>query len=146
MLWGTSHGICMVCEKWAQDKKWYKKVPRVLKWAFTMLVVMMGWQVFRLGSFSETIRFFGMLLGIGNGSALTFTFQYYLTKKLIIMMLISILGPLFMKWLISLNAYQKYCNNTLFTILRDGMSLILFVVVVMCAVNSSYSPFIYFQY
>lgn len=146
LLWGASHGICMVCEKWARDKIWYKKVPQVLKWAFTMLVVMMGWQVFRLGSFSETIRFFGMLVGLGNGNALTFTFQYYLTKKLIIMMLISIFGPLFLKWLISLDVYQKCCNNAMFTILRDGISLILFAVVVMCAVNSSYSPFIYFQY
>ena len=146
LVWGICHGLCMVCERCVNDKSWYKRVPHWLKWLVTMFIVMMGWQVFRLGSFSEAVKFYGILLGSVNSGVLTFSFQYYLTRKLIIMLLLSVFGAVCLYRLKSLKVYQRYRNTVLFTVFRDVLTLALFIIVIMCVVNSTYSPFIYFQY
>mgnify|MGYP000102303734 CR=1 FL=1 len=146
LLWGIVHGLCMVGEKLSADKTWYKKIPRIIKWFFTMFVVMLGWQIFRLGSLSATLDFFKVLVGINSNKEITYTYQYYLSTKVIVMLAISIMGSTVLGRVLSSPLYQKYQDATVWVIMKYVLSLLLFAVVLVCVVNSTYSPFIYFQY
>ena len=53
LCWGIAHGICIVAERCVRDKKLYKMIPGVVKWAVTTLIVMLGWQVFHIAGMSE---------------------------------------------------------------------------------------------
>ena len=146
LLWGIVHGLCMVGEKLSADKTWYKKIPRIIKWFFTMFVVMLGWQIFRLGSLSATLDFFKVLVGINSNKEITYTYQYYLSTKVVVMLAISIMGSTVLGRVLSSPLYQKYQDATVWVIMKYVLSLLLFAVVLVCVVNSTYSPFIYFQY
>lgn len=53
ILWGVINGVFSVLERMSKNKTWYQKTPAVIKWAVTMSIVLLSWQVFRLSSMSE---------------------------------------------------------------------------------------------
>ena len=136
----------MVFEKSVSEKKWYQKTPGIIKWAVTMFIVMIGWTVFRYGTFSETIQFFKIMLGAGAADNVTFTYQYYITLKVVVMLLIAVFGATILNYILQSPLYCKYKNVIPVLCAKYIISIGLFVIVLICVANSTYSPFIYFQY
>ena len=52
-LWGGANGLLVVIERIIQNKSFYKNVPNVIKYGFTMLVVLLLWQCFRWSSIAD---------------------------------------------------------------------------------------------
>ncbi|MBD5095394.1 MAG: MBOAT family protein [Lachnospiraceae bacterium] len=146
LLWGVMHGICIVFEKVMGNKNWYKKIPDILKWLLTMFIVMMGWEVFRLGNFSSVIEFLGILVGINRAETVTCTYQYYITVKLIVMLIIAFTGAVIFGLISKMELFGKLKNKPPVLIGEYIISIALFIVACVCITNGTYSPFIYFQY
>ena len=146
LLWGIMHGICVVVERCIRNKKFYQKIPSVLKWGVTMFIVFLGWQTFRLPDMEQLINFFKIMMGITHFDTITFTWKYYFTFRVGIMIVIGCLGATFF----SLKLFDRVKSQIrqskfLFAVQEIGV-LALFVLSVVYIVNSTYSPFIYFQY
>lgn len=146
LLWGAVHGICIVFEKAVGDRAWYRKVPKILKWLFTMFIVMMGWEIFRLGTFSDVKAFMAILFGINRADTITFTYQYYITAKAVVMLTIAFTGATVFGFVSGTSFFKKFRGKPPALIGEYVMVIALFIVTCVCITNSTYSPFIYFQY
>lgn len=146
LCWGIMHGICVVVERCIREKKFYQRIPKVIKWAVTMFIVMMGWQVFRLSGLSACIDFGKIMLGLTSFESINFTWQYYFTRKVVILALIGFLGATLLAWEKIKSLYQKIAALKSGFFIQEVLLLIVFVICILFIVNSTYSPFIYFQY
>ena len=146
ILWGVINGVMIVLERCVRDKGWYQKIPGLVKWAFTMFVVLMSWQVFRLESMSGIAQFFGILFGAVEFPSVNFTWQYYFDARIVVLMVIATVGALALDggWVKKVHA-KIQSSAPLFCVAQLAL-LLLMVLSVMFMVNSTYSPFIYFQY
>ncbi len=146
LAWGCLHGLFMIIERLTKDKQFYKKIPAPVKWLVTMFVVMIGWQFFRLGSFSKTLEFTALMFGISDGSEIFASFSYYFTPKIITLFVIGNIGALFFDKKPFTYIKDKFYTSKPLYIIGQCLLLCLFVLSVMFMENSTYSPFIYFQY
>ena len=146
ILWGAINGVMIVLERCVRDKGWYQKIPGLVKWAFTMFVVLMSWQVFRLESMSGIAQFFGILFGAVEFSAVNFTWQYYFDARIVVLMVIATVGALALDGGWAKKVHAKIQSSAPLFCVAQLALLLLMVLSVMFMVNSTYSPFIYFQY
>lgn len=142
VLWGLWHGIFILIERAIGKSKLYIKTPTIIKYSITMLVVILGWVVFRADNLTQAFGFIKTMFGLNNSGALIFEYSYFISKKLVFWILISILGSVpFIP-----NKFKKYSGNKTFEFLETIFILLLFIVAIIFVVNSTYSPFIYFQF
>lgn len=139
IFWGLYYGLLLLLEKLFLQK-WLTKLPVVLQWLYTMIIVIVGWVFFNLTDFNQ------MLL------ALKWMFTPHATDWLgvfsantdILFALIWIpLGLLFM-----FPVGRKFSKNG--SVAAEALSLImhglLFVLCLVFIISSSYNPFIYFRF
>lgn len=148
ILWGMVHGLCVIIEKFLIQKGWFDKIPKFIRWFYTMFIVNIGWIVFKVTNFDMFKTYIKHLIGFENNlSQASFSFQYYLSNRIIVLVAISILGMIFLQNKKLQNQYMKYNQcSVILNILKYIILLALFVTVVSGIITSSYSPFIYFQF
>jgi len=142
IVWGLWHGLFMIIERFIRDKEWYKKIPSFIKVTITMLIVIVGWVMFRANNISEGLRYLSIMFGVSKFINTTFTFNYFINRKLIFWLLISVLGSM---PLLS-NIIKDYKNNKILEIISIIIIAALFIISIIFMINSTYSPFIYFQF
>ena len=142
IFWGLWHGIFIIIERAIRNKDFYKRIPVQIKWLATIFIVIIGWVLFSASSFTEALEYIGIMFGIVKCSTINFSMTYFINKKLIFWILISIIAstPL------TSNIIEKYKGYKYFEIIKSIVLLILFVISIIFVVNSTYSPFIYFQF
>lgn len=146
MLWGGVNGVCVVVERCVRDKKFYQKTPHWVKWVVTMFIVLLSWEIFRLPSLHSIKQFLGVMFGAIRCSTVNFTVAYFFTPKLITLVIVGILGAaaLHQKRLYAFR--QKIERSKGLLALQELLLFALMILSAMFMVNSTYSPFIYFQY
>ena len=146
MLWGMINGACNVFEKLVAEKKWYIKTPRIIKWGATMTVTFFCWELFRFNYFSPCIQWFKTMFGMGDYSNVPYTWQYYFDNQIIVFALIGIVGASLFGLPKIQNAYKRFTEKPIGYFINQLVIVSLFVVSILFMINSTYSPFIYFQY
>ena len=71
VLWGAWHGSFLVLERVGLGRK-LARVPAVASWAYTTLVVMGGWVLFRAQDLSIASQFYAGLVGWHGGGSMSF--------------------------------------------------------------------------
>lgn len=142
IVWGLWHGFFMIIERLIKNKMWYKKIPSFIKLVSTMLIVIVGWVLFRASSLKAALEYLSIMFGLIKFKDMTFTYQYFINKKFIFWVIIAIIGstPIISK------VSHRYKNNKLFQLISMIIISILFIVSMIFIINSTYSPFIYFQF
>ena len=141
---GGVHGFCIVVERALRDQTWYERIPRVVKWFFTMAIVFFAWVLFSSGDLSVACQTYRNMF-VSMSDHVNFTWQYYLTNRTILFLIIAIAGFIFG----IRGIHEKVTgliNTEAGTVIKRGLLLALFVADILYVVNSSYSPFIYFQF
>lgn len=142
VLWGLWHGLFILIERFIRNKKLYINTPDIIKYIVTMLIVILGWVLFRADNLEQATGFIKTMFGFGTASALTFEYMYFINKKLIFWIAMAAIGS--MPFIA--NKLKKYNGRKSFEILTTIGISILFVISIIFVVNSTYSPFIYFQF
>jgi len=145
IVWGLWHGLFIVFEKVLRLKNISFNIPAPLKWVYTMLVVIIGWVIFRAVNITFALEFLKVMFGLGNNSPIVlFNIGYYLTIKIILITIISIIASV---------PLLNYINNKISTIspiLQDISSkiclIVLFMTSIILIMTSTYNPFIYFRF
>ncbi|MGJ0906278.1 MBOAT family O-acyltransferase, partial [Clostridium botulinum] len=142
IAWGIWNGIFIIIEKIINKKRWYIKIPSFIKTTITMFIVILGWVLFRANGLMDAINYLSIMFGINKATTVTYQFSYFVNKKLVFWMIISIIGST----PISGNMLRLYKNKKKFEMLKTIFIGILLIISIIFIVNSTYSPFIYFQF
>ena len=146
IFWGCLHGTFMIIERLLKNNKLYNRIPDVIKWFATMFIVNFAWEAFRIQSITELAGFYKTMFGIGVPADLFFTWQYFLSAKVVILALIGCVGAVVLKWERLASAKRWLMETPAGFVIVEAVLIILMVIAVFCMVSSTYSPFIYFQY
>lgn len=142
LIWGIWQGIFMLIERKLMKADLKFKAPGALKWIVTMFLILIGWIIFRAPSLESAGAYLQYMFGIKQARDLQFTFAYYVDRKIIVMLLISLaaMTP-------ALTAYLKK-KKEMVAWAAAGMVYTtgILVLSIMAMINSTYSPFLYFQF
>jgi len=145
LLWGVYYGVFLVLEKFVFGK-YIKKLPAVLQRIYTLLIVIVGWILFKC----EDIAFSGVFLRAmfgGYGQGFLNRETVYLLYNNIILLIILVLGSTSIPKNLANRAIvcfkEKSWTVTLFKcVFYTGV----FVISVAYLVDASYNPFLYFKF
>mgnify|MGYP000847900887 FL=1 len=145
VIWGVAHGLLIMIERAFREKVWYKKIPALFKWMFTMVFVYLTWIIFMIPSLTQAIIYYKSMLGIPAGN-IYFKFEYFVNSKLILIIIIAIAGAFIGKWN-KAELIKTWAQSTKTgLVVSQILYMLLFVLAVLFMMNSSYSPFLYFQF
>lgn len=144
MFWGIFHGAFLIMERLGFERI-LDKTPKLFRWAYTLLIVMIGWVFFRIADFTIATEYVGRLFTANNEA--TRTFLYFLDYERILVLILGIALSLlpYNNWIKTI----KPLGSTGTLILETGRYILLLVALVYCIMeltSSSYNPFIYFNF
>ena len=128
IIWGLYYGIILIIEKYLFKKK------EISSHIYTMIIVMIGWLIFRQTNINDLITSFKGLFGVyglGNIKSL-----YYL-------------GIFSSRFIIAFIAGVTFSANIIKFkdgMIKDILLIMLFIISIIFVVVSSYNPFIYFRF
>ncbi len=152
VLWGIWHGFFLLLEDYVPA---FRKLPKVIGNIYTLLVVTLGFVLFRSDTIGQGFFMIGQMFTGTTFTAAGISFlMQQLTPWFIVMMIVGIIGaapirPLADK--IRQIIYQPATkeNAKIRTILQGCMSVLAVLVLVWCMIRlsgSTYNPFIYFRF
>lgn len=145
VIWGVVHGILSLIERRIRNKDWYLKIPSIIKWLFTTIFVYLTWIIFMIPSLSEAITYFKAMLGRPAGE-IYFTYEYFMNSKVALLIVIGLVGAFIGKW-DKIEVIKKWSSETKVGLfVSQVLYLVVFIVAILFMMNSSYSPFLYFQF
>lgn len=145
VFWGIFHGIFLVIERLGFDKI-LNRIPKLLSWAYTMLIALVGWVFFRIENFSDAFNYLAKMFGAGSSSHAHLV-HYLDRERLFILVLAALASSTFFFRLKKLAL--KYSSGKMaipFTIAKDLMLVSMLVYAVLQINSGSYNPFIYFRF
>ena len=138
IIWGMYYGLLLLIEKLFLNK-YLKKAPTIIQRIYTLVIVMIGWGIFKVTTFNEVKDLFSSMIfsnGLGDIKIISltgvFNFKYLLSFILGLILSTPIMPKLI-----------KKINNQ---VLVDIGYILIFILSIIKIVVSSYSPFIYFRF
>ncbi|MCP5047758.1 MAG: MBOAT family protein, partial [bacterium] len=92
VIWGVFHGSFAVLERTRRGKRILKHLWKPLRHTYTLMIIMIGWVLFRSNSLPHAWQFLKSLAGFGQGNGENHHLAMYLDNKVIIFL---ILGAVF---------------------------------------------------
>lgn len=138
ILWGLGYFVLLLGEKLTGLDRKGNTVTRII----TLLLVLFLWVLFRADGMGNAVRYFGWMFGGGNGKLWDMTALHYLNHaKVVLAAAVLCATPLFSRICALLPVGKEAKNN-----LRGAAALVLMLLSVCVCVQSSYNPFIYFNF
>lgn len=145
VAWGAWYGILLIGEKFIWGKLW-ERFPALLRHILTLLLVVMGWVLFRAPTLSGALHFWGAMFG---SSGILFDDQtvYYLLEYAP-EIIIGVLACLpFKIWIgTALEKKNTGWSRALLNYAPPAIAIVLFFLSYTQLVTTSFHPFIYFQF
>jgi alginate O-acetyltransferase complex protein AlgI len=156
ILWGLFHGAFLVIERMGLGKL-MEKTWAPVRHASTLLVVMVGWVLFKAATLPQALAFLGAMAGLGHGSGVKYNPSLYLNVQVTGILIAGLVASLpVLPWLASLRERWSVALEK-----RGGLALVLepvlaFVPVMALALllvlsamflaGGTYNPFIYYRF
>jgi len=157
VVWGAFFAFFIVIERMilgysARQKQQTIKKMNILKWIYTMIIVLIAWVFFRSPNIKYALQYIMAMFGVYGRSGQTPA--SYLTMNAILILPFAVLFCGFIQsWttkLFSLKSFEKIKNNkyanSLLFFAEAICLLLLFGLVLLMLANKTYNPFIYFQF
>lgn len=167
-LWGLWHGAFMLAERVYSSHKakvneteadetkadtqinraavrpaWASGLVALTGWVYTMLVVVVGWVLFRIVDVPETLRYLGIMFGIHRNEFVAYGIRYYLTNRNVFFTVLACVCALpVIPWI---KEHMKK-ETMAVLIIKRILLLALLIISFLFIINSSYNPFIYFRF
>jgi alginate O-acetyltransferase complex protein AlgI len=148
-IWGLYHGLFLVLER-LPFLGWLAPVPKIVRHAYVLLVVVVGWVFFRADSMQAASALLRAMTGLSHPTAIAPGIRLFLDSEVVASMFMGAmasapLARLLTRWL----DQTKLRRPTLAPPLELAQSVWLAGVLayaVMLMAAGSYSPFIYFRF
>lgn len=144
-IWGGIHGLLMITERAVHNKNWYKKIPGIIKWFCTTAMVFLAWIFFMSKDLASACQSICYMFIPMTTETINFTWRFYFGRRIMLLLFIAVIGQL--TGIESIHNYiEKTSSTSIGSLIKRIILLLLFVVDILYVVNSTYSPFIYFQF
>ena len=141
ILWGLYFGLILLLEKLVL-KKYLEKLPSFLQWCYSIILIMIGWVIFRCESFEMMGNVFANAFIYHKSNFISLINN---NSELLVNVLFIIPG-IFASFPIVKNMYNKFKNMKIFYLVCDIVLLILFGIDIVMLTSATYNPFIYFRF
>jgi alginate O-acetyltransferase complex protein AlgI len=148
VIWGLYHGFFLIIER-AGLEKLLKRLPSVLRHAYTLLVVMGGWVFFACEGFDQSFYYLKAMAGLGHPGMAVYS-QEYLLQDLFLAMAWGTLFAMPLLQLINngrdrLVARFPSMNHVIGLLQVFGLVAALIFSCIFLA-SDTFNPFIYFRF
>ena len=144
LVWGLWHGLFLIIERLFGFREVKNRNIIPLRYAFTTLIVMLGWVFFRSPNMSYALEYLGVMFGLVQLENVSFTLEYYLSPKTVFILCLAIIAST--PVLNSVSTWLKDTNALLVKCISYILILGLFFLSIVFVTASSYNPFIYFRF
>ncbi len=148
LLWGMLHGAVIITEKLLSipQKAEAGKAFRAMYRIFTLLVVLIGWVMFRAESVESGLSFIGTMFGMTEAGLTDRQFMFQAREYAVILFFgILCAMPAVSRWKEKLSAKGEKAAAVC-DYIGCAVQLLLFVVSVSFLVMDAHNPFIYFNF
>ncbi len=148
IIWGVWHGIFRIFEYW--DKKHInilEKMPKCFGYIITMLIVTLGWVLFRADNIGYAIIYIKGMFGMIEIHDVGYTWRFFLTNQRIFFMIVAIVISLVSKD--SIQLFMKSLNKKCRVAVEYAKNICILGMLLVCVlyvVSSTYNPFLYFRF
>jgi alginate O-acetyltransferase complex protein AlgI len=153
VVWGLWHGAFLVIER-AGFGKILERTSRPLRYVYTLLVVLIGWVLFRSDSLSLAWSYIQAMFGYSQDAGATAVTMFINTKVLLALIAGCIGAMPLARWLSSVwekaksleQANAKYFGARAFAVITVLVFMGIFFLSSMQLASGTYNPFIYFRF
>jgi len=142
LVWGLFHGLFQIIERLGL-RKILDKLPKIVGWLYTMLVVLVGWVFFRAETLPAALSYLGSMFnfsgGLANAAAQFTNLSFFITVIAVILCV-----PVFP--FLKKKAGTTAVGTKIFMIAEAVLMVLLIVTSVIFLTGSDYNPFIYFRF
>lgn len=144
VLWGIYYLIWLILEKYVLHKL-LDKTPAFLRHICTLLIVIVGWVLFRADDLGHAATYLRYMFGIN----ITMTQMDYFWAQAVNYAVFWVIGliavtPLSKRIVLKLDS--EWGSNMLYQCVRNGLAFLLLGICILYIISSSYNSFIYFQF
>lgn len=142
VVWGLFHGVFIVIERLGFIKR-SKLTSGPLQYAYTLLVVLVGWVIFRADTLNDAVTFIQKMFWFSKGDTAVNSFLdfFHFNVRTLFFMLIAVLFSLPLKFV------TKYLQQgKSYETMRFASLFILFSLSIIYIICGTYNPFIYFRF
>ena len=141
LLWGAYFGAVLIAEKFLYGKA-LSRAPGFVGWAYTALVVLVGWVFFALDDLGRGAAYLGAMFGGGAGAVDAYALRGLLNYGAVLLLCAAASTPLASGALERLRARRPRAHSALtYALVIAGFALCLIYVV-----DAGYNPFLYFRF
>jgi len=154
VIWGLYHGVFLVLER-TRFGALIQSLSRPLRHLYTLVVVMVGWVLFRADTLPQAMTLLGLMFGVRHGTDLSQLLAMHMTHQVAWAILFGILFAVPLRaWLRQLRprlaatlpgALQPVtlCASI---VLEPMLLMVLLVISSVWLAGNTYNPFIYFRF
>ncbi len=140
-LWGLYFGVLLMVEKLFLGRL-LERLPGVLRHAYALLIVLIGWVLFELDSIPAILGYLGDMFAL-NGIDLYNPESLYVLRSNLVLLLIATIGAV----PLAENLYQRVSEHVLVrTVVMPAFYALVLVASTAYVVDSSFNPFLYFRF
>lgn len=146
VIWGLWHGVFLILERLLHKGTRKKPLAAVFGHIYTLLVVIIGWVIFRADTLTAALEYLRVMFGIKRDGAALLGVMFYLDRYTVFIVL---LGILFSTDCIVAWVRKIRTNPRLAGVFPALECVLLMLLMGFCAVEtmaSTYNPFIYFRF
>jgi len=145
IAWGMWHGLFSSLEAFLRAKKVKAKAPAIVRYLVTILIVLVGWVLFRSPGLKYGLHYLGVMFGLVKPLETGLMLNWYLNGKIAFVLALAVLACIPWKQLLP-QPFEKLAKSKL----HDPVSLVAFLILlgfsIMMVMSSTYSSFIYFKF
>ena len=139
VVWGAYHGALLIAERWVGRKPVYQGLPRPLRIALTLFLVLLSWVWFRAETLTAALTYFCALFGGGTASETT----ALLAAQLFAFGKLALMGVALLCLFAPRQAYEWSAELTWPKVLILAPAFALALVTMF---TQTLNPFLYFQF
>jgi len=144
VVWGLLHGFFISLEVFAKSLKLKWKLPYPVKLISTILIILIGWVIFRSSDLPYAGQYLGIMFGFIRNEPSPAISGSIINSKFLFFLIIGVLACL--PWKIWGGKFIATVDSRPRLLLRTISVIFLLVYSIILVLSSSYKPFIYFQF
>ena len=141
IAWGMYFGVLIMLER-AFLQKVLNKLPNFIQHIYLMVIVIIGWVIFSQPDLYSAIEYIKIMMGIGKYPISNGYTRFYISQYGTMMIFAIMVSMPILKYIKNININIKNVTK----VIKPVSIIASFILVIIHLVNSTFNPFIYFNF